>query len=57
MFNFYTPAEANNILPEIKSRFTKIIEKRNKIIIIQSELNSIISGHKSFKIFFDKKKE
>lgn len=57
MFNFYTPNQANEILPEIKRRFNKIIDKRNEIILIQSELNNIIDGYQSFKIFFDKKKE
>jgi hypothetical protein len=57
MFNFYTPDQANEILPEIKRRFSKIIDKRNQIIIIQNEINSIINGYKSFILFFDKKKE
>jgi hypothetical protein len=57
MFNFYTPDQANEILPEIKRRFNKIRDKRNEIIIIQNEINSIINGYKSFILFFDKKKE
>jgi hypothetical protein len=57
MFNFYTPDQANEILPEIKRRFSKIIDKRNEIIKIQNEINSIINGYKSFLLFFDKKKE
>jgi hypothetical protein len=57
MFNFYTPDQANELLPEIKMRFNKIIDKRNEIILIQSELNNIIDGFQPFKIFFDKKKE
>ena len=57
MFNFYTPNQANEILPEIKRRFNKIIDKRNEIIIIQNEINSIINGYKSFLLFFDKKKD
>jgi hypothetical protein len=57
MFNFYTPDQANEILPEIKRRFSKIIDKRNQIIMIQNEINSIINEYKSFILFFDKKKE
>ncbi|MER5175769.1 MAG: DUF2203 domain-containing protein [Candidatus Nitrosocosmicus sp.] len=57
MFNFYTPDQANDLLPEIKRRFNKIIDKRNEIIMIQNELNSIIDGYQSFKIFFNKKQE
>ncbi len=57
MFTFYTPDQANELLPEIKKRFNKILDKRNEIIFIQNELNTIINGYQSFKIFFDKKKE
>ncbi len=57
MFDFYTPDQANDLLPEIKRRFNKIIDKRNEIIIIQNELNSIIGEYQSFKIFFNKKQE
>ncbi len=57
MIDFYTPDQANELLPEIKRRFNKIIDKRNEIIIIQNELNSIIGENQSFKIFFNKKQE
>lgn len=57
MFDFYTPDQANDLLPEIKKRFNKIIDRRNEIITIQNELNSIIGEYQSFKIFFNKKQE
>ncbi len=57
MFDFYNPDQANDLLPEIKRRFNKIIDKRNEIIVIQNELNSIIGEYQSFKIFFNKKQE
>jgi hypothetical protein len=57
MINFYTPDQANDLLPEIKKRFIKIINKKNEIVMIQNELNSIISYNRPFEIFFQKKIE
>lgn len=57
MINFYNPEQANDILPEIKKRLIKIINKRNEIVMIQNELNSIISDNRPFEIFFEKKNE
>jgi hypothetical protein len=57
MINFYTPEQANDLLPEIKRRLIKIISKRNEIVMIQNELNSIISDNLPFEIFFGKKNE
>ena len=57
MINFYTPDQANDLLPEIKKRFIKIINKRNEIVTIQNELNSIMGYNRPFEIFFGKKNE
>jgi hypothetical protein len=57
MINFYTPEQANDLLPEIKKRLIRIINKRNEIVMIQNELNSIISDNRPFEIFFRKKNE
>jgi hypothetical protein len=57
MINFYNPEQANDILPEIKKRLIKIINKRNEIVMIQNELNGIISDNRPFEIFFEKKNE
>jgi hypothetical protein len=57
MINFYNPEQANDLLPEIKKRLIKIINKRNEIVMIQNELNSIISDNLPFEIFFEKKNE
>jgi len=57
MFNFYTPDKANEFLPEIKMRFDMIIGYRNKILIIQNEINNILSDDYSFKLFFEKKNQ
>ena len=57
MINFYNPEQANDLLPEIKKRLIKIINKRNEIVMIQNELNSIISCNRPFETFFGKKNE
>ncbi len=57
MFNFYTPDKANEFLPEIKRRFDMIIGYRNEILIIQNEINNILSDDYSFKLFFEKKNQ
>lgn len=57
MINFYTPDQANSLLPEIKKRYIKIMNKRNEIVTIQDELNSIMSYNRPFEIFFEKKNE
>jgi len=57
VFDLFTPVQANEILPEIKKRFNKLIKKRNEIILIQNELNLIIERQKSFEFFFGKKNE
>ena len=54
---FFTPNQANNLLPEIRKRFNKIIDKRNEITIIQNELNNVIIRDNSLKAFLEKKKE
>ena len=53
----FTPEQANKLLPEIKRKFDKIIEKRDEIIIAQNELNNIINESLSFENFFEKKKK
>jgi len=55
MFDFFTPAKANGILPEIKVKFANILTQRNNIMDLQTELNSIIDQEVSHETFFIKK--
>lgn len=51
MINFYTPVMANAILPEIRKRFANILNQRDRILELQSELNILIeqnNGHEKF---------
>ena len=57
MLKFYTPQQANNILPQIKLKFINILEIRKKIIKVQSELNEIVKNDLSMEDFFNKKNE
>ncbi len=53
----FTPEQANRLLPEIKRRINKIIDKKNELIIIQNELNNILNDSLPFKDLFEKKKK
>lgn len=55
MFNFFTPVEANSILPEVKVKFANILMQRNNIMNLQAELESVASQEVSHKLFFIKK--
>lgn len=55
MFNFFTPVEANSILPEVKVKFANILMQRNNIMDLQTELESVASQDVSHESFFIKK--
>jgi hypothetical protein len=51
MFNFFTPIRANSILPQVSSKFAYILNQREKILELQSELSLAIqqdNGHEKF---------
>ncbi len=51
MFNFFTPVRANSILPQVRSKFAYILNQREKILELQSELSLAIqqdNGHEKF---------
>ena len=52
MFNFFTPARANSILPEVRSKFANILNQRERILALQSELNLTIEQDNSHEKFF-----
>jgi hypothetical protein len=57
VFNFFTPIEANSILPEVKVKFANILMQRNSIMDLQAELNSVVNQEVSHEIFFIKKSQ
>jgi hypothetical protein len=57
MFNFFTPINANSILPEVKAKFANILMQRKSIMDLQAELNSVVSHEVSHESFFIKKSQ
>ena len=57
MFNFFTPIRANSILPEVRSRFTKILNQRERILELQSELSLIVEQDNNHEKFFNIKNQ
>ena len=55
MFKLFTPIKANNILPEVKAKFVRILNQRNNIMELQVELNSIVNLESSHEEYFMKK--
>lgn len=52
MFNFFTPLRANSILPEVRSRFAKILNQRERILELQSELSLTVEQNDNHEKFF-----
>ncbi len=52
MFNFFTPVMANSILPEVRSRFAKILNQRERILELQSELSLTVEQNNNHEKFF-----
>ena len=52
MFNFFTPVRANSILPQVRSKFAYILNQREKILELQSELSLAIQQDNSHEKFF-----
>ena len=57
MFNFFTPISANSILPEVRSRFTKILNQRERILELQSELSLTVEQDNNHEKFFNIKNQ
>jgi hypothetical protein len=56
MIDFFTPIEANAALPDIRKRFANILNQRDRILELQSELNLIVEQGKGHEKFFRIKK-
>ncbi len=57
MFQYFTPQQANRMLGEVKARVNRIIALRNKVIILQEELQSIVEHDASLMAYMLKKQE
>ncbi len=56
VFQYYTPKEANKILPEIRNKVRLLIKLKNHIILLQEELARAASSD-SLQLYIEKKKE
>ena len=54
---YFTPQDVNQILAEVSGIFSQIVNQRNKIILLQEELQRIISNGSKFSLFISKKQE
>jgi hypothetical protein len=54
---YFTPQDANKILPEVHRRFSQIIALRNRVISIQENLQDISNEVSNFNAFISKKQE
>ncbi|MDW0225872.1 MAG: DUF2203 domain-containing protein, partial [Nitrososphaeraceae archaeon] len=54
---YFTPQEANRILPEVKKLFSSITLQKNKVIKLQEELQRMVSDGAKFAAFISKKQE
>ena len=54
---YFTPQDVNQILAEVSGIFSQIVDQRNKIILLQEELQRIISNGSKFSLFISKKQE
>jgi hypothetical protein len=54
---YFTPLDANKILPEIQKQFSQIILLRNKVISLQEDLQKMANEEPKFSNFIAKKQE
>ncbi len=57
MFEYYTPQQANKVLPEVKRKFNMIIAIRDQIVDMQDELQRMIDSNATLELYMKKKQE
>jgi hypothetical protein len=57
MFTLYTPQTANKALPEVKRMFSGIVVQKNRVMVLQQELQVIVDSGSDFERFMKKKQE
>ncbi len=57
MFQYFTPQQANRMLGEVKARVNRIVALRDKVIMLQEELQSIVEHDASLMAYMLKKQE
>lgn len=57
VFEYYTPQQANKVLPEVKRKFNLIVAIRDQVLDIQQELELMITSGDSLERYMLKKQE
>lgn len=57
MFSLYTPQTANKALPEVRRMFADIVAKKNRVMVVQQDLQAIVESGGDFERFIKKKQE
>ena len=57
IFTLYTPQTANKALPEVRRMFAGIVAQKNRVVVLQQELQNIADSGGDFERFMKKKQE
>ena len=57
VFTLYTPQTANKALPEVRRMFAGIVAQKNRVVVLQQELQNIADSGGDFERFMKKKQE
>lgn len=57
LFSLYTPQTANKALPEVKRMFADIVANKNRVLVLQQELQAIVDSGSDFERFIKKKQD
>ncbi len=57
MFMLYTPQTANKALPEVKRMFSAIVAQKNRVMVLEQELQAIVVEGSDFERYMNKKQE
>jgi hypothetical protein len=57
MFKYFTPQQANRMLKDIKARFEHIVSLRDRVFMLQEELQHVVEYDGSLSAYIIKKQE
>jgi len=57
VFKYFTPQQANKVLPEVKRKFNMIVALRDQIVDMQQELDRMIDSNATLESYMKKKQE
>ncbi len=57
MFKYFTPQQANRMLKDVKARFERIVSLRDRVFMLQEELQRVVEYDGSLSSYITKKQE